>query len=65
VDQFRGDYTGSYNSTYSSQGGGNWFTSSNYLITESFGLRNVKDIEINATNIVNAWYSSSFQIMDF
>lgn len=54
-----GAYTGSYNSTYTSQGGGNWYTSSNYLITESFSLRNVKDIEINTTNIVNAWYSSS------
>ena len=54
-----GTYTGSYNSTYASSGGGNWYTSSNYLITESFSLRNVKDIEINTTNIVNAWYSSS------
>ena len=54
-----GAYTGSYNSTYTSQGGGNWYTSSNYLITESFSLRNVNDIEINTTNIVNAWYSSS------
>jgi hypothetical protein len=54
-----GTYTGSYNSTYASLGGGNWYTSSNYLITESFSLRNVKDIEINTTNIVNAWYSSS------
>ena len=54
-----GTYTGSYNSTYASSGGGNWYTSSNYLVTESFSLRNVKDIEINTTNIVNAWYSSS------
>jgi|688.fasta_scaffold82997_4 hypothetical protein len=54
-----GTYTGSYNSTHASQGGGNWYTSSTYLITESFSLRNVKDIEVNATNIVHAWYSSS------
>jgi hypothetical protein len=54
-----GTYTGSYNSTYASSGGGNWYTSSNYLVTESFSLRNVKDIEINTTNIVNAWISSS------
>jgi hypothetical protein len=54
-----GTYTGSYNSTYASQGGGNWYTSSAYLVTESFSLRNVKDIEVNTTNIVNAWYSSS------
>jgi hypothetical protein len=54
-----GTYTGSYNSTYATQGGGNWYTSSTYLVTESFVLRNVKDIEINTTNIVNAWYSAS------
>jgi len=54
-----GTFTGSYNSTYTSQGGGNWYTSSTYLVTESFALRNVKDIEVNTTNIVNAWYSSS------
>jgi len=54
-----GTYTGSYNSTYATQGGGNWYTSSTYLVTESFALRNIKDIEINTTNIVNAWYSAS------
>jgi hypothetical protein len=54
-----GAYTGSYSSSYANQGGGNWYTASIYLVTESFALRNVKDIEINATNIVNAWYSSS------
>jgi hypothetical protein len=54
-----GAYTGSYSSSYASQGGGNWYTSSTYLVTESFALRNVKDIEVNTTNIVNAWYSSS------
>jgi hypothetical protein len=54
-----GTFTGSYTSSYTSQGGGNWYTSSTYLVTESFALRNVKDIEINTTNIVNAWYSSS------
>jgi hypothetical protein len=54
-----GTYTGSYSSSYASQGGGNWYTSSTYLTTESFALRNVKDIEVNTTNIVNAWYSSS------
>jgi hypothetical protein len=54
-----GTYTGSYNSTYADQGGGNWYTSSNYLVTESFTLRSVKDISLNVSNIVNAWYSSS------
>ena len=54
-----GTYTSSYNSTYTTQGGGNWYTASNYLVTESFALRDVKDIEINTSNTVNAWYSSS------
>ena len=54
-----GTYTSSYNPAYSDAGGGNWYTSSTYLVTESFNLRDIKDIEINATNIVNAWYDNS------
>jgi hypothetical protein len=52
-------YTGSFNSTYTSQGGGNWFTTSSFLVTGSFGLRSNKDIELPVTNTVKAWYSSS------
>jgi hypothetical protein len=52
-------YTGSYNSSYASSGGGNWFTTASLQVTESFGLRSVKDIELNVSNIVNSWYSSS------
>jgi hypothetical protein len=55
-----GYYTSSYNTLYSTQGGGNWFTSSNYLVTTSFGLRSTKDIELGVKNIVNAWSSSIF-----
>jgi hypothetical protein len=54
-----GYYTSSFNAIYTTQGGGNWYTSSTYLVTESFALRDVKDIEINTSNTVNAWYSSS------
>jgi hypothetical protein len=54
-----GEYTSSYNPSYSEQGGGNWFTSSLYLVTESFALRNVKDFDVNVSSTVNAWYSSS------
>jgi hypothetical protein len=54
-----GTYTSSYSVTYASQGGGNWFTSSNYLVTTSFGLRSTKDIELNVKTIVNAWSSST------
>jgi hypothetical protein len=52
-------YTGSFNSSFSSQGGGNWFTTSSFLVTESFGLRDTKDIETKVTKTVTAWYSSS------
>ena len=54
-----GTYTSSYNPLYSDAGGGNWYTSSNYLVTESFNLRDIKDIEVNTTNIVTAWYNNS------
>jgi hypothetical protein len=52
-------YTGSYNSTYSSQGGGNWFLTSNFRVTESFELRDTKDIEANVTTPVNSWILGS------
>lgn len=52
-------YTGSFNNAYSTQGGGNWFTTSSLLITQSFGLRTIKDINLNVNPIVNAWYSGS------
>jgi hypothetical protein len=58
-DTIGGYYTSSFNTSYSTQGGGNWFTSSNYLVTESFGLRSTKDIELDVKNIVNAWSSST------
>jgi hypothetical protein len=51
-------FTGSYNSTYSSQGGGNFFTGSIYKVTQSFELRSEKDIEVNVKTTVNAWSSS-------
>ena len=50
--------TGSYNTTYSSQGGGNFFTGSIYKVTQSFELRSEKDIEVNVKTTVNAWSSS-------
>jgi len=54
-------YTGSYNSTYTTQGGGSWFTSSGLVptITESFGLRSEKDLELEVKDLVNLWYSGS------
>lgn len=54
-------YTGSYNSTYATQGGGSWFTSSGLIptITESFGLRSKKDLELGVKDLVNLWYNDS------
>jgi hypothetical protein len=51
-------FTGSYNTTYSSQGGGNFFTGSDFFVTQSFELRSEKDIEVNVTTTVDAWSSS-------
>jgi hypothetical protein len=56
-------YTGSFNSLYSSQGGGNWFYSgsgvSSYRATQSFGLRSDKDLNVEVKTIVSKWYSGS------
>ena len=53
------DFTSSYNPTYSTQGGGNWFTTSSLTVTQSFGLRTDKDISLDVTPIVTSWYSGS------
>ena len=54
-------YGGDYDSTYTSFGGGAWFTSSALIpqITESFGLRSNKDLELNVKELVNLWYNGS------
>ena len=56
-------YTGSYNSNFASQGGGNWFYSGSgvlsYKITQSFGLRSDKDLDVSVKTIVSKWYSGS------
>jgi hypothetical protein len=46
--------TGSYLSDF---GGGTWYT--NYSSSQTFGYYTDKDININTTNIVTQWYSSS------
>ena len=49
-------------------GGGVWYTGSsdpnnlNIKVTQSFSNRSIKDIDINVTDIVNVWYSSSNSI---
>tara|TARA_R100001509_G_scaffold165357_2_gene146587 strand:- start:2706 stop:3860 length:1155 start_codon:yes stop_codon:yes gene_type:complete len=52
-------------------GGGNWFTGSNdpnnpkIEVTQSFDLRSKKDLNIDVTDIVNVWYSSSKSLGSF
>lgn len=53
----------------SNPGGGNWYTgsggSAKYEITQSFGLRSPKDINMNVTDIVSSWYSGSINNYGF
>jgi len=52
----------------SNAGGGVWYTGSsdpnnlNIKVTQSFSNRSIKDIDINVTDIINVWYSSSNNI---
>ena len=44
--------------------GGNWYTGSSYIdgeivSTQTFGLRSEKDLNMNVTKIIDAWYTGS------
>jgi hypothetical protein len=56
-------FTGSFDPTYASQGGGNWFYSgsgvSSYRATQSFELRSDKDMSVGVKTAVEGWYSGS------
>jgi hypothetical protein len=58
--------TGSYSGSF--LGGGTWYTGSNdpnntkLTPTQSFDIRTTKDIDINVSDIVKVWYSSSKSI---
>jgi hypothetical protein len=50
-----------------SEGGGTWYTASsdtrlNLEYSQSFNLRTEKDINVDVTDIVKTWYSSSYNI---
>jgi hypothetical protein len=49
----------------SNEGGGTWWTSSLYQSTQSFNNISDKDIELNVTNVIDAWYSSSISNYGF
>ena len=58
--------TQSYNSLFTEEGGGVWFTGSadgkQLEVTQSFSLRSTKDINVDVTDIGLVWYSSSNSI---
>ncbi len=65
LDNFTENVTGSY--IAASPGGGNWYTAStdtnlNLEYSQSFNLRTAKDINMDVTDIVKTWYSSSYNI---
>ena len=59
-----GSYSGSISNGLINGVGGNWYSGSNYIdgdivATQSFGLRSEKDLNMNVTKIVEAWYTGS------
>ena len=55
-----------YDATYSPQGGGSWFVrksvggvTTRFKVTQSFGPRTEKDLNVDATTVVHEWYSGS------
>ena len=65
TDNFEEKTTGSF--ITASPGGGNWYTASsdsrlNLEYSQSFNLRTEKDINMDITDIVKTWYSSSKSI---
>jgi hypothetical protein len=50
--------TGSYSSSVS-PGGGTWYVTSSLSSSQTFGYYDDKNIDLNVTNIVRAWFSSS------
>jgi len=56
--------TGSFDSTYSVAGGGNWIYETGnvniYKVTQSFTLRSNKDLNVSTKEIVNNWYDRAF-----
>jgi hypothetical protein len=52
--------TGSYSSSVD-PGGATWYVTQSLSGSQTFGYYTDKDINVNVTNIVNAWYSSSIK----
>ena len=61
-----GSYSGSISNGQAVGVGGNWYSGSDYIegeITSSqlFGLRSEKDLNMDVTNIIHAWYTASVE----
>lgn len=64
IDGNGNTFTSSFDSTFVSQGGGCWYTTSStqgpLISTQSFSFRSPKDVNIDVTPIINEWISGSF-----
>ena len=59
-----GSYTGSISQGLQNGVGGNWYTGSSdtsrsLYSTQTFGLRSIKDLNVDVTNIIHAWHTAS------
>lgn len=62
-----GSYSGSISQGLENGTGGTWysgsaFTSRSLPSTQTFGLRSTKDLNVDVTNMIHAWYTSSKQL---
>lgn len=62
-----GSYSGSIGNGLINGVGGNWYTGSGYIegeitSSQSFGLRSKKDLNMDVTNTIHAWYTASTEL---
>jgi hypothetical protein len=60
TSSFAAGSTGSYSSSVD-PGGATWYVTQSLSGSQTFGYYTDKDINVNVTNIVSAWYSSSIE----
>jgi hypothetical protein len=60
TSSFAAGSTGSYSSSVD-PGGATWYVTQSLSGSQTFGYYTDKDINVNTTNIVSAWYSSSIE----
>ncbi len=62
-----GSYSGSISNGQNVGVGGNWYSGSDYIegevtSSQSFGLRSEKDLDMDVTNTIHAWYTASTEL---